>query len=110
MGKLMSTESESHRNYNQMTNIHIKEIIFENAICEMLVNVSWQKWIDQMLSDQYTHYLTGSSLATVKLLIQMYSDNRAYHLTATAGTTFLVPSHVVKSLSFEYRAPNVVAC
>ena len=46
MGKLMSTESESHRNYNQMTNIHIKEIIFENAICEMLVSVSWQKWID----------------------------------------------------------------
>ena len=46
MGKLMSTESESHRNYNQMTNLHIKEIIFENAICEMLVNVSWQKLID----------------------------------------------------------------
>ena len=58
-----------------------------------------------MLFDQYTYYLTGSSLATVKLLKQMFSDNRAYHLAATAGTTFLVPSHVVKSLLFEYRAP-----
>ena len=45
MGKLMSTESKSHRNYNQMTNIYIKEIIFENDICEMLVNLSWRKWI-----------------------------------------------------------------
>ena len=58
-----------------------------------------------MLSDQYTYYLTGSSLAIVKLLKQLFSDNRAYYLAATAGTTFLVPSHVVKSLSFEYRAP-----
>ena len=105
MGKLLSTESKSHRNYNQMINICIKEIIFENAICEMLVNLSWRKGIDEMLSDQYTYYLTGSSLATVKILKQLFSDNRAYHLAATDGTTFLVPSHVVKSLSFEYRAP-----